>query len=542
MRGDVDTIKERLDIAEIVSGYVKLEKSGASLKARCPFHNEKTPSFFVSPVRQSYYCFGCGAKGDIFTFVGEVEGLDFLGALKFLAAKAGVELGYHTSESKTEKDKVLAILEDATLFFEKELTGNESARRYLTSRGISDETIKEWRIGYAPSEWRKLREYLRGLGHDDILMLKAGLIKKPLDEGRGNEPYDVFRDRLTFPLSDQNGHVIAFSGRALSLETMPKYLNSPDTILFTKSEVLYGLDKAKDYIRKKNYTVLVEGQIDLVLSHQSGVRNTVAASGTAFTLAHLERLKRFSPRVIFAFDGDLAGEKAAERATILGISLGLEVKVADLPDGEDPALVAQRDSEEWKETLRESLPSIEFFLNRVLAREKDPRKLGKQIETKILPIIKLLGSSIEQSYFISMISKRTGMKDEILWEDLKKAKNVALSLVRDLETPVVADQLESEKALDLSFREQIEERLAEIEQWQKELPESAPENNQLKKEKRELEDNLLNITLHTKLAGLTAELSLAEKSKDNKLSKDLTAKIHKVHNQMRILEEKREML
>src|SRR3989344_7217096 len=316
MRGDVDTIKERLNITEIVSGYIKLEKAGTSFKARCPFHNEKTPSFFVSPVRQSFYCFGCGAKGDIFTFMEEVEGLDFRGALKLLAEKAGVEMEYHSSESKTEKDKICNVLEEATKFFEKELTGNNMARHYIASRGISEETIKDWRIGYAPAEWRSLCNYLQGHGHEREIILKAGLIK--LKDG-GSEPYDVFRDRVIFPFADQNGSIVAFSGRALSKETEPKYLNSPETILFAKSEMLYGLDRAKDQIRKKDYAILVEGQMDLVLSHQSGVRNTVASSGTAFTRMHLERLKRLSSRIIIAFDGDLAGEKAAEKASTLGI-------------------------------------------------------------------------------------------------------------------------------------------------------------------------------------------------------------------------------
>ncbi|HEY4528638.1 MAG TPA: DNA primase, partial [Candidatus Paceibacterota bacterium] len=295
MRGDASTIKERLGIAEVLSGYVKLQKAGVSFKARCPFHNEKTPSFFVSPLRQSYYCFGCGAKGDIFSFVEEVEGLDFLGALKFLANKAGIELEYRGGDSKTEKDKIGNILEEATKFFEKGLVDNDSARRYVASRSISEESIGDWRIGYAPAEWRSLFSHLESMGYGKDLIIKAGLAKIS-DEGTHKEPYDVFRDRIIFPLADQNGRIIAFSGRALSKETEPKYLNSPDTPLFTKSETLYGLDRAKEQVRKKDYAVLVEGQIDLVLSHQAGVKNSVAASGTAFTRMHLERLKRFSSR------------------------------------------------------------------------------------------------------------------------------------------------------------------------------------------------------------------------------------------------------
>ena len=541
MRGDVDTIKERLDIAELISGYIKLEKAGASLKARCPFHNEKTPSFFVSPVRQSFYCFGCGAKGDIFTFVEEVEGLDFRGALKFLAEKAGVEILYRGGESRTEKDKILNVLEEATKFFEKELVDMDLARRYIASRGIGEETTKNWRIGYAPAEWRSLYGYLQNLGYERDIIMKAGLIKKTVDEARSTEPYDVFRDRVIFPLADSNGSIIAFSGRALAKETEPKYLNSPDTILFTKSEVLYGLDKAKDQIRKKNYAVLVEGQMDLVLSHQSGVRNSVASSGTAFTRMHLERLKRLSSRIIIAFDGDPAGEKAAEKASILGISLGLEVKVANLPEGLDPAEVIRKNPEEWKDILRKSLPAVEFFFNKIEEKEKDPRKLGKQIEKRILPMIKLIESSIEQAHFVSLVAKRTGIKEEILWEDLKKAKKPELSQRSDLGNSKRSD-LNTEKAPTPSHREQIEERLAEIRLWQKELSGSAPEVTALRKEESELADNLSGILLRDNLSQLISELSRAEVSRDSKSIANLTLEIQKIHGRMRILEEKKKIL
>ena len=534
MRGDVDTIKERLDIAEIISGYVKLEKAGTSFKARCPFHNEKTPSFFVSPARQSFYCFGCGAKGDVFTFIEEVEGLDFRGALKLLAEKAGVEIEYHGSESKTEKDKILNALEEATKFFEKELAENGAARHYIAGRGISEETIKDWRIGYAPAEWRSLYDHLKNLGHSKEIIFKAGLVKTS-DGNATKEPYDVFRDRIMFPLADSNGSIIAFSGRALAKETEPKYLNSPDTILFTKSEILYGLDKAKDQIRKQDYAVLVEGQIDLVLSHQSGIKNSVASSGTAITGAHLERLKRFSSRIIMAFDGDSAGEKAVEKASGLGISLGLEVKVANLPEGLDPAEVVRQNPEEWKDLLRKSLPAVEFFFNKIEEREKDSRKLGKQIEKRILPMIKLIGSAIEQSHFISMLAKRTGIKEEILWEDLKKVKNnkPEISLFRE------KTEVESSGKTQ---RERMEERLAEIKLWQKELPKSVPEVAVLKKEEIELMDNLSGLLLHDNLSQLLSKLSLAEVSKDKKSIVSLTLMIQKVHGQMRALEEKKKIL
>lgn len=424
MGSDVETIKERLDIAEVVGGYTKLVKSGQGYKARCPFHNEKTPSFYVSPARQSYYCFGCGAKGDIFTFVEQTEGVEFREALKLLAERAGVELSRQplmSREKKDEKEKILEALETAERFFERELEKHPEAKKYLLSRGVADTTIASWHLGYAPAEWRSLKEHMNSVGYSDEILFKAGLIKK-VDAASGKNPYDVFRDRLIFPLRDASGRVIAFSGRALAKDSEPKYLNSPDTVVFTKHEVLYGLDKAKDKIRRKDYAILVEGQMDLVLSHQVGVDNTVASSGTAFTSGHLERLKKLSKRIILAFDGDKAGHAAAEKSAELAMALGLEVKVARLPEGDDPAEVAKADPDKWKAILRDSKPAIEHFLNLILESEKDSRKAAKTIAAKILPLIALLQSSMERSHFVSMIGKRTGIKEELVWEDLKNVK------------------------------------------------------------------------------------------------------------------------
>jgi len=548
MRGDVETIKERLDIAEVVGGYVKLEKAGQSFKGRCPFHNEKTPSFFVSPSRQSYYCFGCGAKGDIFTFVEELEGLEFREALKFLADKAGVELEYHRSEPgvKSEKEKIREALEVATQFFEKRLEENSAGKKYLSSRGISEETSKYWRLGYAPAEWRSLYSHLLLAGYSKEILIKAGLVKPVLD-GVGKEPYDVFRDRITFPIADSSGSIIAFSGRALSKETEPKYLNSPDTILFTKSEVLHGLDKAKDKIRKKNYAVLVEGQIDLLLSHQAGVDNTVASSGTAFTRLHLERLKKLSPRIILAFDGDKAGEVAAEKSAELALSLGLEAKVARLPDGEDPASIAVKNPETWKEILRHSKPAIEDFLDRLIESEKDSRKLGLLVKKRILPLLTLLESSMERSHFASLIAKRTGIKEEMVWEDLRKVKKPELAKYQGQTLDTDSQGLTLEQASEkeekrMTKKELIEERLAEVRLWIKELPENAPERKEFKKEENELSDNLRQEELRDELAKFTVELSQAETSKDEEGVRKIASKIQETHKAIRALEMKREAL
>jgi len=559
MGGDTETIKDRLDIAEVISGYIKIEKAGTSYKACCPFHNEKTPSFFISPARQSYYCFGCGAKGDIFTFVEELEGLDFRGALKLLAEKAGVELEYKQGESKTEKDQVYNALESATLFFENSLTKSPEALNYLKTRGLNNESIKTWRLGFAPASWRELYTHLKAIGHKDEFIFKAGLVKRKDDK---TEPYDVFRDRIIFPLFDVGGKVIAFSGRALGKETEParppevsqsgaggpKYLNSPDTILFTKSQVLYGLNRAKDEIRRKNYAVLVEGQMDLLLSHQVGISNTVASSGTAFTASHLERLKKFSPRIILAFDGDSAGEKASEKSALLGISLGLEVKIASLPKDSDPAEVVSKSPDEWKNILRNSLPAVEFFLNSIVEAEKDTRKVGKLIEQKVLPLISILGSAIEQSHFISLVSKRTGIKEEALWEDLKKTpKPVVVQGSGAKEDASPLENNHSEVAREeikepLTHREKIEERLKEIKLFIQELGESGKESKVLKEEESELLDNLASENLRGELNRLMAELSKKEREGDDVEIRRITGEIQALHGQIYSLEEKKKRL
>lgn len=539
MGGDIETIKERLGIAEVVEGYVKLAKAGSSFKGRCPFHNEKTPSFFVSPLRGSYYCFGCGAKGDIFTFVEEMEGLSFKEALKNLAERAGVELkGAPSREAKSERERLKDVLVVASEFFVTKLGEHEEARNYLLSRGIGAPTITAWKLGYAPAEWRALYTHLLALGFTKEVLLKAGLAK-PVT-GAAKEPYDVFRDRLIFPLWDSNGDVVAFSGRALAKETEPKYLNTPETVLFAKHELLYGLDKAKGEIRKKNYTVLVEGQIDLVLSHQAGITNTVASSGTAFTAAHLERLKKLSQRIILAFDGDKAGEAAAEKAAILALSLGLEVKIARLPEGSDPADVIKRDSEAWKEILRHAKPAPEHFLDLILEREKDRRKAGKAIEGKLLPVIALLGSAIERSHFVSLIASRTGVKEEMVWEDLRRTKKPGTSSSGPVSPITPVSPIVSQ-----SKREKIEERLTEVRTWLAELRgSSAPETEveSLEKEEKELLSHLRGEELKDELIHLSVALAQSETSKDEEGVTELTKKIQELHQELRKVEEGKKTL
>ncbi len=455
LNSPVAKIKERLGIEEVVSSYIKLERAGTNLKARCPFHNEKTPSFFLSPERGTYYCFGCGAKGDIFAFVEEFEGLDFKGALRMLAERAGVslhELTEKDSENISEKDRLYSVMESATVFFEKNLNLNKEAQSYLKQRGLEDGTMRAFRLGYADSNWHDLSNFLLSKGFTEHEIEKAGLNKRAEKRGGGEVVYDRFRGRIMFPLMDSSGRVIAFSGRLFpDLPEAAKYLNSPETPIFKKSSVLYGLDKAKLAIRKHNFSIMVEGQMDLLLSHQAGMTNTVATSGTAFSeelereeaVSNLGLLRRISSNVVFAFDGDNAGIKAILRASKIALSIGMDVKVAELPEGQDPAdIIGKNVKDAWKAIIRECVPSVEFVLNKILATtDINDRKLGKEIKEKVLPYVAILSSHMDQEFFLQKISGRTGLSVATLKEDLL---SVAKTIQNEKETiaSIEKEQLE----------------------------------------------------------------------------------------------------
>ncbi len=418
----VDQIKSKIDIVTLVSTYIKLEKAGTNFKGRCPFHNEKTPSFFVSPDRGNYYCFGCHAKGDIFTFVQEFEGLDFVGSLKVLAERAGVELENYNVGEKSERERLFSVLEKAVFFYEKKLSENKDALDYLHKRGVLDETIKSFRIGYAPLDWRLLLDYLKEKGVSEKDMLSVGLIKKK-DGALSvvSSYYDTFRGRIMFPISDSSGRVVGFSGRILvSDEKSPKYLNTPETELFNKSEILFGLDKAKKDIKLKDYSILVEGQMDLVMMHQVGLTNTVASSGTALTEMHLTKLRRLSERVMMSFDSDSAGFSASDRSAKIALALGMDLKLVQMPEGKDPADLAATEPEVLKECFRNSKSIVDFYVDTLLSKNLNPKDLTIEIRKKVLPYIAQMKDKTDQSQWVNAIMKKTFINEEALWEDLKK--------------------------------------------------------------------------------------------------------------------------
>jgi len=472
MNSPVQKIKERLSIEEVVSSYIKLEKAGTNLKARCPFHNEKTPSFFVSADRGTYYCFGCGASGDIFTFVEEFEGLDFKGALKMLADRAGVPLVAYSKDQKeaeSEKEKLYRAMEEACLYFENNLKTNQEALEYLKSRGLSEKSIKDFRVGFAKLDWRLLYSYLKDKGFSDNEIERAGLAKKPDDTNKAM--YDRFRGRIMFPIADSSGRIVAFSGRIFVDDgKSAKYLNSPETPIFSKSAILYGIDKAKSAIKKYDFSIVVEGQFDLILSHQAGYKNTVAASGTSLTqedsidgkkLNNFGMISRLSNNIIFVFDNDKAGFSASVRAAKIALGLDMNVKAIEMPKGMDPAdLISQQGENAWKEAIKEAKYLIQFLFEKYIPKSEKADSLTKKLEISknIIPVLNHIKNPITRAHFLSYISDKSGISEDNI-------KDIANSKLEDNQEKFV----NFEENPIIFRKDYIKRKLLGIALWQKTL-------------------------------------------------------------------------
>lgn len=424
MDSDVQKIKDKLAITEVVGQYVQLRRAGRSHVGRCPFHKERTPSFHVSAERGTYKCFGCGEGGDIFTFVQKIDNIDFSAALKMLAERAGVELkgGFTRSPEAKEKDARLRdICEAAAQYYVAARKGKKEIQDYLHTRGLTNETIEEWRVGYAPAEWDALSKHLTALkfSHDDIVEAGFGV----RSEKRQGELFDRFRGRIMFPIFDVAGQPIAFSGRFY--EKVPgqrddiepaKYINSPETPIFKKSRTLYGFDRAKAAIRKADCILLVEGQFDLLMSHQSGLPFAVALSGTALTEEHLSLLSRVSKRLVLALDADAAGVRSGLKSAQMALRAGFDVKIPTFPAGKDPADVAKESPERLKAAVRTSQTAVEFFLDALRPGAKDERAYKKLVEQQVVPLLGAIGSSIDREHFVSVVAQRLQVPDTAVRE------------------------------------------------------------------------------------------------------------------------------
>lgn len=425
----VEEIKSRLPIDELVGSYITLERKGKYLSARCPFHNEKSGSFYVSPDRGTYYCFGCGEKGDIFSFVEKYEGLDFRGALSELARRTGVELVPVSKESIDRKEKIYMCLAQSAKYFEENLLKNPEALKYVTDRTVTNETISKFRIGYSLPDWSGLTNNLKQNGFEDEIIISAGLGIMG-DKGL----YDRFRGRIMFPIEDSAGRTVGYSGRILPAHDdgkSGKYINSPETEVYHKSNILYGFSHAKQFIRKHDFSILVEGQFDVVLSHQNGFPNTVAVSGTAFSgdvenetgnPTQLGLLSRLSKNIILALDSDDAGEKAKLRVISTSLPLGLSIKlIKNIPGSKDPAdiLSAPGGVETWKATLKESQPPVESLCRNIIDKKVDRETQINEVKKNIFPIIALLPSAVDRHESARIIEKYFSLPVDAVINDVE---------------------------------------------------------------------------------------------------------------------------
>ena len=418
-----EEVKSRLDVVTLIQSYIKLDKSGVNFKARCPFHSEKTASFYVSPARDIWHCFGCGKGGDIFKFVMEMDGLDFPEALRMLAERAGVAISRTDAESRSNRARLLGVLEAAADFFEKNLNAEKEPSAYLQKRGVLSETIKQFRLGFAPDGWRVTGDYLRRAGYTDAEIEKAGL---SVEGARG--PYDRFRSRIIFPLEDATGRVIGFGGRIFP-PTSPeesvgaKYINTPQTALYDKSRYLFGLNKAKTEIRRSGKALVVEGYLDSILSYQAGAQNVVAVSGTALTENHLRMLRRLSDELVFSFDVDRAGVDATRRAVELAYKEDFNVRIVDIDGGKDPADIVLKDPKAWLDMVKNAKESIAFFIAKTLGSlTSSDAGAKKKIGKDILPLVARLQNEIEKAHWARELSRILRVGEEAIWKELAKYK------------------------------------------------------------------------------------------------------------------------
>ena len=439
-----ETVRQQADIVRIVGEYVKLKKSGAqNYSGLCPFHQEKTPSFSVHATRQFFHCFGCGASGDVFTFVQKIENITFPEALRSIAGKLGIPLpktqysGPAEAKEASLRGKLLDIHAAATDFFEEQLRKPEGARarEYLAGRGMNDETMRTFRIGFAPDSGFLLRDRLKGK-FDDEALKESGLFSYK-DDGA---MYSKFRARVMVPIANDQGKVIAFTGRSLASDEKsgPKYLNSPETPIYSKSRVLYNLDRAKEAIRKLDYAVLVEGQMDCISVFAAGLHNVIASSGTAFTEAQVKLLARFSKKIVVNFDPDTAGARAAERSLALLVAEDFEIKVLTLEAGLDPDLfIRQRGREAYGAALRSSQKYFDYLIERARAQfPKTPEGKHKAINF-LLPHLQHVPSPIVRSELANEIAQKIGVDSPTLKQELKHAAAVRATAVKAPSEPQV---------------------------------------------------------------------------------------------------------
>jgi DNA primase len=440
----IDEIKQRLDIVQIVSAYVALQKSGRNYRALCPFHTEKNPSFFVFPDRQSWHCFGsCNTGGDIFSFIMRREGVDFSQALKLLADKAGINLTAPSSygrQDAREEEKILKINEAAANYYYNLLLNagaGETARRYLTQRGLSIESIKNFQLGFAPEGWETLKNHLIETGYNETDLLLAGL----LVEQENKHTYDRFRNRLIFPIRDAGGKLAGFGARALD-DSQPKYLNSPQTAVFDKSSILYGIDRAKNAIRHSDQAIIVEGYMDVIIAHQYGWQNVVASMGTSVTEKQLLTLKNLTRNLVFALDADAAGTEAIFRSgelvdkvipflpSIYGWvkyedAYKAEVKAMLLPQDKDPDEVIKENPDLWHQLIKSARPIIDFIIDAIVTKVNLESATEKSLAVeKLTPLLLEIKDPVRHAHYVERLAHYLKIDPRALEDAIRKTRTV----------------------------------------------------------------------------------------------------------------------
>jgi DNA primase len=421
----ISEVKQRLDIVEFVSEYVTLQKAGRNFKGLCPFHSEKHPSFFVFPEQQSWHCFGaCGTGGDIFSFIMKKEGVDFGQALRLLAQRGGITLSPLEAPDKAEdekKERLFQINEAATEYYHHLLLSTkagEAVRSYLARRKVMPETIKEFRLGFSPDAWETLKNYLVGKGYAEKELVEAGLIIEKEEGGS----YDRFRNRLMFSICDIQGRVTGFGARVLD-DSLPKYINSSQTPVFDKSSSLYGIDKAKSAIRKKNLVIIVEGYMDVLIAHQHGWQNVVGSMGTSLTEKQVEGIKRLTNNITLALDADIAGEEATLRGKAILAYSNAEANVILLPPGKDPDEVIREDTALWQKLAEQAMPILDFAFQSVISKVDINKAKDKSLAVqKLLPSIYEIKDPVQQSHYLKKLARELKIEESAIKAALRESK------------------------------------------------------------------------------------------------------------------------
>ena len=435
----IDRIRGSQDIVEVISRHLSLKKSGQNYVGLCPFHSEKTPSFTVSTSKQLFHCFGCGTGGNVITFLMKFENRPFVDTVKKLADDAGISIADSDSSNNTGRDKkkkgIYEVNKLAAEYYHNTLIKTkegEPARAYLSERGLSSETIERFHIGYSLSSWDKVYEYLSKSGIEPEVLVESGII---IPKGKGSGYYDRFRGRIMFPIYDTQKTIVGFGGRVLD-DTTPKYVNSPETPVFSKRHLLYGLYLAHNYIRESGCAIIVEGYMDVIVAHQSGIQNVVGTLGTALTVNHLRSLSRFTKEVILTFDSDTAGINAARRSVDLFLNNEINAKVLLLPAGEDPdSYIRKYGKVSFVELFKGAKGIIEFELDRIIENwsnlnQRDSIDARVRVAEECLTLIRKINNRIEQDYYLKRVAKEIGISEDVVMSEMvRKNRGIGNSRV-----------------------------------------------------------------------------------------------------------------